>query len=64
MIGGYQVLDKWLKSKTGKNLSADDIKHFCQIVATLKETIQLQGEADKLYNQIERQECLHYVTCK
>lgn len=47
-IGGYQVLDKWLKErkKANRHLSTDDIKHFIKIVVILRETIRIQKEID------------------
>jgi len=54
MIGGYQVLDKWLKDRKHKYLSAEEIKHYCQIVTSFKETIEIQKEIDKLYSKIEK----------
>lgn len=45
-IGGYQVLDKWLKERRGRNLSNDDIDHFKRIVKALEETIRIMKEID------------------
>jgi predicted helicase len=45
-IGGYQVLDKWLKDRKGRLLSYDDITHYQKIVVALKETIRLMNEID------------------
>lgn len=40
MIGGYQVLDKWLKDrkKAGRTLSYDDQIHYMKIIVSLRET--------------------------
>jgi predicted helicase len=48
-IGGYQVCDKWLKDKKGKTLSLDEIQTYCRIVTTIKETIAVQKDIDKVY---------------
>lgn len=42
-IGGYQVLDKWLKDrkKAERVLSTDDLLHYMKIVVSLRETIRL-----------------------
>lgn len=42
-IGGYQVLDKWLKDrkKADRCLSSDDLIHYCKIIVSLRETIRL-----------------------
>jgi len=48
-IGGYQILDKWLKSRKGDKLSYQEIELFVKIVSTLNETIKLMEEIDKVY---------------
>lgn len=45
-IGGYQVLDKWLKDRKSRILSNDDIRHYCRIATALAETMKLQAEID------------------
>jgi len=45
-IGGYQVLNKWLKDRKGRKLSFDDIRHYQQVVVALAETIRLMQEID------------------
>jgi len=52
-IGGYQVLDKWLKDRKGRKLSLEEIKHYCQVVTALKRTIEVQAKIDDLYPEIE-----------
>jgi len=47
-IGGYQVCDKWLKDRRGRNLSYEDITHYQKIVVALKETIRLMAEIDEV----------------
>ena len=34
-IGGYQVLDKYLKSRKGRKLSLDEIGHFAAVADSL-----------------------------
>ena len=46
-IGGYQVCQKWLKDRKGRNLDNKDIKHYQYIVAALYETIDLMSKIDK-----------------
>lgn len=53
-IGGYQVLNKWLKDRKGKTMSSDDIKHYCKVVTSLKLTIEIQERIDKFYLKIEK----------
>jgi predicted helicase len=47
-IGGYQVCEKWLKDRKGRNLSADDRAHYQKIVVALSETIRLMKEIDEV----------------
>jgi predicted helicase len=47
-IGGYQVCEKWLKDREGRQLSYDDIQHYQKVVVALKETIRLMTEIDAL----------------
>jgi hypothetical protein len=47
-IGGYQVCEKWLKDRRGRNLSADEISHYQKIVAALNETIGLMKDIDSV----------------
>jgi predicted helicase len=47
-IGGYQVLDKWLKSRKNRKLESKDIEQFLQIVEIISETIRLMKEIDKV----------------
>jgi hypothetical protein len=46
-IGGYQVLQKWLKDRKGRKLTNDDITHYQRVVVAIKETIHLMSEIDK-----------------
>ncbi|HLO87491.1 MAG TPA: type ISP restriction/modification enzyme [Nostocaceae cyanobacterium] len=49
-IGGYQVLEKWLKDRKSANriLSPDEITHYQKIVVALQETLRLMQEIDNL----------------
>lgn len=46
-IGGYQVCQKWLKDRKGRQLSYDDLTHYRGIVAALARTIDLQAVIDE-----------------
>jgi len=50
MIGGYQVLDKWLKDrkKAERCLSTDDLMHYIKIIVSLRETQRVMQEIDDL----------------
>ncbi len=49
-IGGYQVLDKWLKDRKNakRKLSDDEIIHYQKIVIALTETLQIMEEIDQI----------------
>jgi predicted helicase len=47
-IGGYQVCQKWLKDRKGRQLTEEEIAHYQKIVVALKETIQIMNEIDKV----------------
>jgi predicted helicase len=53
-IGGYQVCNKWLRDRKGRNLSLDDIKRYCRIATSLHRTIEIQEELDRLYPEVEK----------
>ena len=48
-IGGYQVLDKYLKSRKGRTLSLDEINHVAAIADSLAFTIDQMARIDKAY---------------
>ena len=54
-IGGYHVLDKWLKDRKDRVLSLDDIKHYCRIVTAIQKTIEIQKAIDDLYPEVEKE---------
>jgi hypothetical protein len=47
-VGGYQVCQKWLKDRKGRQLTYDDITHYQRICAALGETICLMAEIDHI----------------
>jgi len=53
-IGGYQVLNKWLKDRKGRTLSAEEIKSYCKIATAIHHTILIQKKIDKLYPKVEK----------
>lgn len=53
-IGGYQVLDKWLKDRNGRTLSLDNQLHFRKVITSLSQTIEIQERIDKLYLDVEK----------
>ncbi|MCI0515317.1 hypothetical protein L0128_19050, partial [candidate division KSB1 bacterium] len=51
-IGGYQVLQKYLKDRKGRLM--DDAPHYCRIVTALSKTIELQAKIDAIYPEVEK----------
>ncbi len=47
-VGGYQILNKWLKDRKGRVLSTEDIGHYRKVVAALYETRQIMQEIDEV----------------
>ncbi|MGE0086891.1 MAG: type ISP restriction/modification enzyme [Desulfococcaceae bacterium] len=50
-IGGYQVLDKWLKSRKGRVLTYQEKEHFRNVVSILTVTEQYMEKIDKIWQQ-------------
>jgi len=48
-IGGYQVLDKYLKSRKGRKLSLDEIDHVAKVADALAFTIDQIAKIDDAY---------------
>ncbi len=48
-IGGYQVLDKYLKSRRGRKLSLDEIDHVANVGDALAFTIEQMEKIDEAY---------------
>jgi Type ISP C-terminal specificity domain len=48
-IGGYQVLDKYLKSRKGRKLSLDEIGHVAVVADSLAFTIEQMARIDEAY---------------
>jgi len=50
-VGGYQVLDKWLKDRRGRKLTPDDLLHYQRIVVALARTIEIMAQIDARIEQ-------------
>jgi predicted helicase len=48
MVGGYQVLMKWLKDRKGRKLSLEEIQHYCRVATALSKTIEIQKEIGRI----------------
>ncbi|HHV04950.1 MAG TPA: N-6 DNA methylase [Anaerolineaceae bacterium] len=51
-IGGYQVLDKYLKDRSKQKLESP--RHVIRIATALSKTIEIQAEIDELYPDVEK----------
>jgi predicted helicase len=49
IIGGYQVLDKFLNERKDRNLSFDDINHLTDIIKALEFTILQMAKISKVF---------------
>ncbi len=48
-IGGYQVCEKWLKDRQGRQLDSwNEVNHYQKIVVALRETLRLMAQVDSL----------------
>jgi predicted helicase len=47
-IGGYQVCQKWLKDRKGRELNFDDISHYQNIISIISETIKIMEDIDQI----------------
>ncbi len=52
-IGGYQVLQKYLKDR--KNRVMNDSRHYCRIISALSKTIEIQNQIDEIYPELEKE---------
>jgi predicted helicase len=50
-IGGYQVSQKWLKDRKGRQLTYDNLTHYQHIVSTLSETIRLMAQIETVIEE-------------
>ena len=50
-VGGYRVLDKWLRDRQGRNLSFDDLMHYQRVVVAMQETIRVMGKIDEVIEE-------------
>jgi predicted helicase len=48
-VGGYKVLDHWLKDRISKKLSSTEIQTFLQIIEIIKLTIIAMKKIDEIY---------------
>jgi predicted helicase len=51
-IGGYQVMEKYLKYRKGRLM--EDPAHYCKMATALQQTILVQQKIDLLFNEVEK----------
>jgi predicted helicase len=51
-IGGYQVLEKYLKDRKGKQI--EESGHYCRIASAIEKTIEIQKDIDKIFKKAEK----------
>jgi flagellar biosynthesis regulator FlbT len=51
-VGGYQVCEKWLRSRKGLTLTTADVIHYERIIGALKETIRLMGSIEQVIDSL------------
>jgi predicted helicase len=51
-IGGYQVMEKYLKDRKGRLM--EDPGHYCKMATAISETILAQKKIDKLFVDVEK----------
>jgi len=49
-VGGYQVCEKWLKDRKGRQLDFADIQHYGSVIAALTQTRALMAQIDAAAN--------------
>ncbi|AEF95815.1 type ISP restriction/modification enzyme [Methanotorris igneus] len=47
-IGGYKVIEKYLKGRKGKKLTIDELEHIYKVVYVIEETIKLMKELEEI----------------
>ncbi|HRS01159.1 MAG TPA: DNA methyltransferase, partial [Bacteroidota bacterium] len=52
-IGGYQVLQKFLKDRKGRQM--DDPPQYCRIITAIAKTIETQQQIDEYYSDLEQE---------
>jgi predicted helicase len=52
-IGGYQVVEKWLKDRKDRMLSSEEIATYVQTITAIAKTIEIQESLDDLFKKVE-----------
>lgn len=51
-IGGYQVLNKYLKDRKDRDM--EDPIYYCRVVTAISKTIEIQARIDEIYDDVEQ----------
>ncbi|MBI4648009.1 MAG: N-6 DNA methylase [Bacteroidia bacterium] len=51
-IGGYQVMEKYLKDRKGRQM--DNSEHYCKMVTSIAETLIIQKKIDTIFSKVEK----------
>jgi len=54
-IGGYRVLEKYLKDRAKAKKRIEDERPFCRMITAIAKTIELQKKIDKLFPEVEKE---------
>jgi predicted helicase len=46
-VGAYQVCEKWLKDRRGRQLTNEEVATYCKIVAAVRETTRIMNRIDQ-----------------
>lgn len=52
-IGGYQVMEKYLKDRKGRQM--EDAGHYCRMATAIARTIEVQEKIDVLFEKVEKE---------
>lgn len=53
-IGGYQVSDKWLKDRKGRELTSEEVATYINVMTAISKTISIQQSLDDLFSEVEK----------
>lgn len=54
-IGGYKVINTWLKYHKGEELSYNNISHLQKVIRALNETLSIMNDIDQVYIKMEKE---------
>ena len=54
-IGGYQVIERFLKDRQGETLGLEECETLIQIIGIVSETMKIAEEIDGVYDGVEKE---------